>query len=481
MIWHSLQFEVLLAVLGLGVLVLEAVRPISYVRCLGLGLASLVALLLFHSFEIVPAAEPILKGMYHLDAMALFLQRLFLALTAFVLVIGAEYSVRHPDGAAEFYVVTLFTAVGMLVCAAVDDFILLFVAVELVTVGFYVLVAYLRHESSSLEAGLKYLLFGGLASGVMVYGIAYVFGTTGATRFDAVAAALQAPDSMSMALGFGMLLTLVGLCFKIAAVPAQMWAPDVYQGAPTPTTAFLAVASKVAGFALLLRVLGHCFLPAQHLWAGLIAVLAGLSLLYGNLGAIGQTNLKRLMGYSSIAHAGYLLIGIAVVTTAGAAAVLFYLTQYALSGLCIFLVIVALEQAGVGAEIESLQGLHRRSPLLAAGLALPLLSLAGVPPLSGFFGKFMIFVAALQKGAWDPMLLALVLIACVGVLVSLYVYFRVIQVAYFEDRPEAQPLPVHPTVRVALILGLLLIVGLGVYPAPLWEAAKTAAAAIGLP
>ncbi len=478
--FHDLQLEILLAVLGLGVLVLEALRPVKNVRALGIGLAALVGGLCWYSFTMQPAA-PILGGLYHADAFAIFFQRLFLATTALVLLLAAEFSQRFRAGAAEFYVIVLFTSVGMMFTAAVDDFILMFVALELVTVGFYVLVSYLRGESLVLEAGLKYLLFGALASGVLVYGIAYVFGTTGSTRFDAVRGVLSTPGAISPALGFGLILTLAGLCFKIAAVPAQMWAPDVYQGAPTPTTAFLATGSKAAGFALLTRVLFTCFLPARPMWAMLILALAAISLLWGNLGAIAQTNLKRIFGYSSIAQAGYLLIGIAAVSKIGAAAVLFYIAQYTFTNLCAFFALVAVSNAGGTGDLDSLNGLHRRSPFLALALAIPMISLAGVPPTSGFFGKFMLFYAAIESGIHDPTMIALVLIACIGVIISLYFYFKIIKAAYFEDQPDATPIQVSAALRIGIIICLAAIIAFGVYPAPLWNAAQVAAASLGLP
>lgn len=479
--FHDIQLPTLLAILGLVVLVLEALRPAHCVRGLGIALAGLVGGLFCYSLTLTPSAAASMGGMYHLDAFALFFQRLFLAITALVLLMGAEFSHRFRAGAAEFFVIVLFSAVGMLFCAAVKDFILLFVALELVTVGFYVLVSYLRSDSRVLEAGMKYLVFGALASGVLVYGLAYVFGTTGSTRFEAVRDAIAA-GPISGALGFGIILTIVGLCFKIAAVPAQMWAPDVYQGAPTPTTAFLATGSKAAGFALLTRVLFTCFLPARPMWAALILALAALSLLWGNLGAIAQTNLKRIFGYSSIAHAGYLLIGIAAISATGAAAVLFYLVQYAFTTLCAFLVLVAVKNSNEDAgELDSLNGLHRRSPFLAASLALSMISLAGVPPMSGFFAKFMLFYAAIEHGIADATLLALVLIACVGVVISLYVYFKVIRAAYFEESTATQPIHLSAALRIGIIICLIVMIVAGVYPAPLWNTATAAASALGLP
>lgn len=479
--FHDFQVEILLALLGLVVLVLEALRPVQCVRGLGIGLAAMVGVLFYHSFSLQPADAPLLGGLYKLDGLALFFQRLFLAVTALVLLLGAEFSHRNRAGAAEFYVVTLFAAVGMVFCSAVNDFILLFVALELMTVAFYVLVGYLRHEGLALESAMKYLLFGALASGVMVYGIAYVFGTTGSTKFDAIAAAIAGSTGEHKALEFGMLLTLAGLFFKISAFPAQMWTPDVYQGAPTPTTAFLATGSKAAGFALLLRVLFTAFAPAQGLWTMLIVVLAGVSLLYGNLGAIGQTNLKRLLGYSSIAHAGYLLIGIAACSAVGAAAVLFYLAQYAFANLCAFLAIVAISNAAGTADLPAVHGLHRRSPLLAAALALPMLSLAGVPPLSGFFAKFMLFYAAVDRGLQSPAMIALLAVACVGVVVSLYYYFKVIRAAYLEEAPDGAPIHLPAALRLSILACMAAIVLLGICPRPLFEAAQVAAQSLGLP
>lgn len=479
--FHDLQLPALLAVLGLVVLVLESLRPAHCVRGLGIALAGMVGALFCYSLTITPSAEASMSGMYHLDTFALYFQRFFLAITALVLLMGAEFSHRFRAGAAEFYVIALFSSVGMLFCAAVKDFILLFVALELVTVAFYVLVSYLRSDSRVLEAGMKYLVFGALASGVLVYGLAYVFGTTGSTRFDAVRDAIAA-GPISGALGFGIILTIVGLCFKIAAVPAQMWAPDVYQGAPTPTTAFLATGSKAVGFALLTRVLFTCFLPARPMWAALILGLAALSLLWGNLGAIAQTNLKRIFGYSSIAHAGYLLIGVAAVSKIGATAVLFYLVQYGFTTLCALLVLVAVKNSSDDAgELDSLNGLHRRSPFLAAALALSMLSLAGVPPMSGFFAKFMLFYAAIEKGIVDATMLGLVLIACVGVVISLYVYFKVIRAAYFEEPADSQSVHISAALRVGILICLAVMLVVGLYPAPLWNAAAAAAAALGLP
>jgi NADH-quinone oxidoreductase subunit N len=368
----------------------------------------------------------------------------------------------------------------MLIIASVNDFVLLFVALELVTISFYVLTSFLRRQIHSLEAGTKYLILGALASGFTVYGIAYIFGTTGTTNFDVLSSRLAAAGNPSAAFTLGMLLVMTGLGFKIASVPLQIWAPDVYQGAPTPITAFLAVGSKAAGFALLLRVLLAGLLPVASIWIPLIMVLAGASLIYGNLGAIPQRNIKRLLGYSSIGHAGYLLMGLAAGTALGTGAVLFYLVQYAFTNLCAFLVIIAVSRTTGNDEIAGFAGLGRRSPILGVALFMAMASLAGVPPLSGFFGKFQLFAAVIERAATDGRYYALAAIGAGAVVVSLYYYFNVARAIYIDENEATTPIPVAQGMRAALYICMGAMLFLGVYQRPLVEAATRAAAVFKL-
>ncbi len=467
---YAIQLECLLVILALGALLTDAFRPVADKRRFGLLLAGLVGLTFLYSFALLPVDGTFFHEMYRLDASALFFKRLFLLATALVLVMGAEFSRRIESGGAEFNAEVLLAATGMLLTASVNDFILLFVALELVTISFYVLVSYLRRQVPSLEAGTKYLILGALSSGFMVYGIAYIFGTTGTTNFDTLRATLNA--STSPAFTVGMLLVLAGLGFKIAAVPFQIWAPDVYQGAPTPVTAFLAVGSKAAGFALLLRVLLAGLLPVSAVWMPVLLVLAALTLIYGNFGALPQTNIKRLLGYSSIGHAGYLLMGVAAVNTLGAEAVLFYLAQYALTVFCAFLVIVAVERE----LIPEYAGLGKRSPLLGVALFLAMMSLAGVPPLSGFFGKFQLFAAVIERARSQPQFYWLAGIGAATVVVSLYFYLNVGRAIYLDEpAADAEPIAVSPVTRVMLWVCLAAMIGLGIYPQPLVALAQQAA------
>ncbi|MBM3892204.1 MAG: NADH-quinone oxidoreductase subunit N, partial [Verrucomicrobia bacterium] len=366
-------------------------------------------------------------GMWINDATALFFKRLFLMATALVLFMSVGFAKQLESGVGEFFALILFACTGMLLTASVNDFLMLFVSIETVTISFYILTAYLRRQLPSLEAGMKYLILGALSSAFLVYGITFIYGTVGTTTFAALAAFLKTKGA-NAPLILGVMLVMVGLGFKVASVPFQIWVPDVYQGAPTPVTAFLAVGSKAAGFVVLLRLLFGGLLPLQATWVIIVAVLAALTILYGNLAAIPQRNIKRLLGYSSISHAGFLLLGIAAANSMGVGAVLFYLFAYLFTNLCAFTVIVCLANTLPDDEIASYDGLAKRSPLLAAALTIAMVSLAGVPPLAGFFAKFLVFWAVIAQKMWW-----LVAIGAVGVVASLYYYLGVVRAMYWNE------------------------------------------------
>lgn len=412
--------------------------------------------------------------MFVLDDFALFFKRFFLLATALVLVIAMEYSDRFRSGHAEFHAISLFALTGMLLSASVNDFALLFVSLELITVSFYILTSYQRSRVLSLEAGVKYLIIGALSTGFTVFGIALVFGTSGKLDF-AELAALSTQLAGNKLFLLGLLLVMVGLGFKISAFPLQIWAPDVYQGSPTPTTAFLAIGSKAAGFALLLRVLFTAVPGVTAHWNNLLMTIAAITILYGNLCALPQRNVKRMLGYSSIAHAGYLLLGVSALNAAGKAAVLFYLGGYLFTVLAAFTVIaVVLRQADTD-DVTGLAGLHQRSPLLAAGMLFALVSLAGIPPLAGFFGKFLLIKAALAQGPSDLGYYWLVGIAIVGVVISLYYYFGVARIIYWSKDPaDLSAIHVSLPVRAAVWACMAGMLFVGVYPSPLLNWATTA-------
>jgi NADH-quinone oxidoreductase subunit N len=357
--YSSMILEILVVVLGLGLLLVdlwtssEQKRNLGYVAAIGIGL------ILLWSFRLGPVEAP--GQMYVLDSLALFFKRFFLLAALIVLVLSVDFAGRIGAGIAEYYGLMLFALAGMMFAASANDFTLLFVSVELITVTFYVLTSFQRNRLASLEAGVKYLIFGALSSAFMVYGIALVFGMSGKMNFEGVAA--MAPQlAGSKIFLLGILCVLVGLGFKIAAFPVQMWAPDVYQGSPTPTTAFLAVGSKAAGFVLLLRVLFTAVPSITAHWSTVLIVIAILTVLYGNLCAIPQRNLKRMLGYSSIANAGYLLMGVAALSPAGQSAILYFLGGYLFTLLGAFIVIALVMREIEGEDISALAGLHKRAP-----------------------------------------------------------------------------------------------------------------------
>lgn len=465
-----------IAVLVLGVLVLlfemfaEQVdkRTFAFTAIAGLG-AVLAA-----SFFIAPApAVPPDTGFwsfYTADPLAIFFKRFALVTTIFVLVMMVDYApivresihgTTHQSGLGEFFALPIFTCAGLMWMASAIDFVMIFVSLELVTMSFYVLVSFTRRNPATLEAGVKYLILSALSTGFLVYGITWIFGVTGETNLARVSAALANPAIESGPALFGMLLVLVALGFKIAAVPFQIWVPDVYQGAPTPVTAYLSVGSKAAGFVVLLRVLEPFFM--QPRMERLLVLIALLTLLYGNLAALPQSNLKRLLAYSSIAHAGYLLIGI--VCLAGEA-VAFYLVAYLLMTLLSFAVLIVVAKQ-TGDNIEDFNGLAKRSPFLAFAMLIAMASLAGVPFTAGFLGKFYIFNAAIAHQQTTLIVVGVVTVAC-----GFYYYFKVVRAMYWETPAGETVVPLSGLSRLTMMVMIAGIIFLGVYPQPILDALK---------
>ena len=421
-------------------------------------------------------------GMFVNDALSLFFKQLFIVAAILVLFMAAEFSDKLAEGSvAEYYSLILFALAGILFAASSNDFTMLFVSIELITITFYVLVSFQRSKLQSLEAGVKYLILGALSSSFMVFGIALIWGTTGELNFTKLAAvAPQFAGSQIFLLG--VLLVLVGLGFKIAAFPFQIWAPDVYQGAPTPTTAFLAIGSKAAGFVLLLRVLFTAVPSVTAHWANLLIVISGITILYGNLCAIPQRNLKRLFGYSSIAHAGYLLLGVAALSASGQSALLYYLAGYVFTVMAGFFVITLVMRHLVTEDISGLAGLNQRSPLLAATLTIAMVSLAGIPPLAGFFGKFLLLksVIAAAQTTHNHGYYCLAFTALAGVIISLYYYFGVIRAIYWSKDPaDLSPIELSSPAKLSLWACLAGIFWIGLFPNTVLNITNLAAAALG--
>lgn len=478
--------EILVLCLGILLLLLEAFLEKSNKKIFAYAAMGGLAGIFLFSFAATGGGEEAtgLWAFYSADPLALFFKRFFLIATILVLIMAVDYEdvlkkyifgANAQAGVGEFYVLPIFTCAGLMWMASANDFILIFVSLELVTISFYVLVAYMRRNTGALEAGVKYLVLGALSTGFLVYGITWIFGVTGQTGLPQIAEVLVAGEVPEIPLLFGFVLVMVALGFKIAAVPMQIWVPDVYQGAPTPITAFLSVASKAAGFIVLIRVL-DTFLawPAiETKVIMLLVALAFLSLLYGNLAAIPQNNLKRLLAYSSIAHAGFLLMGVAGVSLA---AVGFYLFAYLLMGMLAFMVMVVVASATKSDDIKAYRGLATRSPLLAFGMLVAMISLAGVPFTAGFFGKLLVFEASLAAGHYW-----LIGMGIVAVGAGLYYYLKVVRAMYWEEASsdQSEPITLTPLTRSAIVVLIILIFFFGVYPAPVIDALGSAGLAEG--
>jgi len=476
-----ISLEICVIGLGLVLMLADFWMPAERRRFLAYGASAALGVLLMANWT-NGANGTAFSGMFVQDGLAIFFKRFFLIAAILVLFMAAELAA--PDaltaGISEYYSLIVFALSGMLFAASANNFTMLFVAIELITVTFYVLVGFQRHRLASLEAGVKYLILGALSSAFMVFGIALVWGTTGKLNFGELAAVggQFAGDKIFL---LGVMLVLVGLGFKIAAFPFQIWAPDVYQGAPTPTTAFLAIGSKAAGFVLLLRFLFTAIPAITAHGADLLIIISGLTILYGNLCAIPQRNLKRLLGYSSIAHAGYLLLGVAALSACGQAAVLFYLGGYLFTVLGAFTVICLVMRQADAEDISSLAGLNQRSPLLAATLTLAMVSLAGIPPLAGFFGKFLLLKAVIQQAqvTGNHGYYCLTFTALAGVVISLYYYFGVIRAIYWsKNTPDLSPILLSGPAKFTLAVCIAGMFWIGLFPNTLVTLAAEAVQAL---
>ncbi|HET9272643.1 MAG TPA: NADH-quinone oxidoreductase subunit NuoN [Methyloceanibacter sp.] len=403
------------------------------------------------------------------DPFARTLKLLTLTGAAVALLMSVDYWREAGGVKFEFPILILFATTGMMMMISANDLIALYVGLELQSLALYVVAAFQRDSARSAEAGLKYFVLGALSSGMLLYGASLVYGFTGSTEFVRIAAAVQ-PSGANLGLIFGLVFLMAGFAFKISAVPFHMWTPDVYEGAPTPVTAFFAAAPKLAAMALTVRVLITAFPAVTIEWQQIVVFLSIASMALGAFAAIGQTNIKRLMAYSSIGHMGYALVGLAAGTADGVAGVIVYLAIYLVMTLGTFACILAMRRGGRMVEdIDALSGLSRTQPLMAFMLAMLLFSLAGIPPLAGFFAKFYVFLAAIHAGLYA--------LAVIGVLLSVvgaYYYLRIVKLMYF-DAPAERFEPMQTPLAAVLGVSGGLILLYFVYPAPLVAAASVAA------
>lgn len=416
--------------------------------------------------------DPVFHGMVIVDPFALYFKMLFVAAAVLVVVLARRSHEVEETRTCEFYALVLSLTLGMCLLVGAANALMVFLSMEFVAISSYVLTAFRRGNKRSAEAAMKYVLYGSMTSAVLLFGFSYLYGLTGSLDLQAFGALLpellQGGAAQRLVASLAVIMVVAGFCFKIAAVPLHMWCPDVYEGAPTPVTAMLSVGPKAAGFAVLIRFFGLALGFEALPWAALLGGIAALTMTVGNLGAIGQGNVKRLLAYSSIAHAGYMLAAVACGTTEGVNAVMFYFGVYLCMNFGAFLVVIAVRDATGGSEdIDAYRGLSQRNPLLAAIMTVFLLSLVGLPPLGGFIGKFYIFAALVKKaGFWYY---GLAILGVLNSAVSLYYYARILKAMFLSDPDTGvdKRLSVPPSYTIAAVVLACAVLAIGVYWRPL--------------
>ena len=458
--------EVLLASVALIVLVLSFAAPARRGWMETLSIGGVVGTGVLLVWAAVPLFQPggspvsVFSGSYLVDKFAIFFKVVFLIATLLVILMSIDYLPLVGVPVGEFYAILLFSTVGMMFIASGGNLLTLYIGLETMSISIYILCGFLKRDQKSNEAALKYLLMGAFSSGVILYGISLLYGLTGALGFEEIAATLATIDLSNPALLLAMVMLTAGFGFKIAIVPFHMYLPDVYEGAPTAVTAFLAVASEAAGVAALLRVFLGAMPHIQVDWTVLFWILAALTMTIGNVVAMAQRNIKRMLAYSSIAHIGYVLIGFVAGAKLGISAVLFYVLVYAFMTAGAFAMVILLQTETVkGDLIEDFAGLGQVKPIAAAAMVIFLLSLTGIPPTAGFVGKFYLFSAAISAGyVW------LTLIAVINTAISLFYYMRVAMVMYMGEAPEGLALSSSRPLHAAVAFAVLGTLGIGIFP-----------------
>lgn len=464
----SIAPVLVLTVFAMGVLVLDLFAGknktlLAFVSIVGLMMTAISAFakvgLPVHSFN----------DSYIVDNLSVCFILIFTLSSALAILISIDYNKRENIQAGEFYSLILFCTVGMILLASSTDLIMIFLGIEIVSICLYVLAGIRRNHLKSNEAALKYFLLGAFATGFLLYGMALMYGATGTTNLIKIADLIKTGGvSSEPLLLLGVVLLVIGFGFKVASVPFHMWAPDVYQGAPSPVTAFMAVGPKAAAFAAFFRVFAETLPEISGFWETLLVTVSILTMFFGNLGAIMQTNIKRLLAYSSISHVGYILIAVLAKNTLGGASLLFYMLTYAFMIFGVFGIIIILGRKGdENLEIEGYSGLGFKHPAIAFCMTIFMLSLGGLPPLAGFVAKFYIFNAALQEG-----FLMLVIIAVLNSAISLYYYLKVIVFMYMKDPVKEFHLAHSPMTLFVIVLAVIGTIQLGIFPDPVISLAQ---------
>ena len=470
--FYLLLPEIVLAVLAIVLVCLDLVvsdkekSRLGYVAVLGLGITAVVVAMVGRT----PGQS--FFGTLTVDPLSVLFQFIFLLSAALVILSSIDYIRRRSRYQGEFYALIIFATLGAMFLASSTELITLYIALELTSISQFILAGFLKNNGESSEAGMKYLLLGALSSAVLLYGLALLYGTTGVTTLTGIRDALSSGQPSQVAL-LGVGLLIAGFGFKLVVVPFQMYVPDVYQGAPTPVTMFLSVSSKIAAFAIVLRVFEVGLAPLDHVWPELFAILAALTMTVGNVAALRQTNIKRLMGYSSIGQAGYALTGLAVASHTTTTGLLFFLIAYAVTNLGVFVAIVHYSNVLGSDELSEYNGLSRRSPVMALALAICLLSLVGLPPMVGFWSKVYLFLSVFDVGVvW------LVVLGLLNSALAAFYYLKIVHAMYMKPPAVDKRLGPDPSVSVAMAIAIVSVFVTGIIPGPFIQAASNAASVL---
>ncbi len=468
--------EVLVVTVALMVLILDVFLEKDSKSFLGWFSLAGIVVAAFATYRLMGTSALFFGGTFHLDPFSTFFKFVFYIACGLGILLSIKYLAVEKIHRGEYYALMLFATSGMMLMASAADLIPLYLGLELMALSIYILAGFMRGDNRSNEAAIKYLLLGAFSSGIMLYGMSLLYGLTGTTNLTGILAFLRGADLSNPVIFLAMIMLIVSFGFKVAAAPFHMWVPDVYEGAPTSVTAFMSAGPKVAGFAVLLRVFLYSLEPLHAHTTVILSGLALLTMAVGNIMALSQTNIKRMLAYSSIAHAGYALVGLAAGGPDGAASVMLYVCIYALMNMGAFGVVIMLRRAGErGEEIADFAGLGKTNKMAAFLMLIFMFSLTGIPPTAGFIGKFYIFKSAVQAG--------LIWLAVAGVLfssISAYFYLRVVMVMYMNEPKGSIELTTSPSLALALAISVIAVIVIGVYPTDLLNFARASINGLGL-
>jgi NADH-quinone oxidoreductase subunit N len=462
--------EILLALGAMALLMLAAFRGDQALRTAIYAAAALLVVAALVVLGLPAGRSVTFGGAFLVDGFAKFFKVTVFLASAVTLVMSLGFLERGGLQRAEYPVLVVLATIGMGMMVSANDLIAVYLGLELMSLSLYVVAAIDRDNARSTEAGLKYFVLGALSSGMLLYGASLVYGFTGTTSFEGIATAVAQGGRPSIGLIFGLVFLMAGLAFKVSAVPFHMWTPDVYEGSPTPVTAFFATAPKVAAMALFVRVMVDAFPNATGAWQQVVVFIAIASMLLGSFAAIGQSNLKRLLAYSSIANMGFALVGLSAGTEAGVRGVIVFMAIYLAMTLGTFAIVLSMRvKDGMVEDVSDLSGLAKTQPLTAFVLSMMMFSLIGVPPLAGFFAKYVVFLAAIEARLY-----ALAVIGMIASAVGAYYYLRIVKLMYF-DEPTTRFEPMPRELSAVMIVSAIFVILFALYPAPLYNAAEAAA------